>query len=50
MLTALAIFAIIAAVVIAIVLLLAAAKPDTFHVERSMAIAAPPERILPAHR
>jgi hypothetical protein len=47
MLTALAIFAIAAAVVIAIVLLLAAAKPDTFHVERSMAIAAPPERILP---
>ena len=47
MLTALAIFAIVAAVVIAIVLLLAAAKPDTFHVERTTAIAAPPERIFP---
>jgi uncharacterized protein YndB with AHSA1/START domain len=47
MLTALAIFALIAAVVIAIVLILAAAKPDTFHVERATAIAAPPERIFP---
>jgi Polyketide cyclase / dehydrase and lipid transport len=47
MLTALAVFAIVAAVVIAIVLMLAAAKPDTFHVERSTAMAAPPERILP---
>ena len=47
MLTALAIFALIAAVVIAIVLILAAAKPDTFHVERATSIAAPPERIFP---
>ena len=47
MLTALAIFALVAAVAIAIVLILAAARPDTFHVERAMAIAAPPERIFP---
>lgn len=47
MLTTLFIIAIIAAVAIAIVLLMAAAKPDTFHVERAVTIAAPPERIFP---
>jgi len=47
MLTTLWILALADALVIAIVLILAAGKPDTFHIERSTAIAAPPERILP---
>ena len=46
MLTTLFIIAIVAAVAIAIVLLVAAGKPDTFHVERETTIAAPPERIF----
>jgi carbon monoxide dehydrogenase subunit G len=47
MLTTLGVIALIAAAAIAIVLLFAAAKPDTFHVERTTAIAAPPETIFP---
>jgi uncharacterized protein YndB with AHSA1/START domain len=47
MLTALFVLALLAAAAIAIVLLLAAAKPDTFRVERTATIAAPPERIFP---
>jgi len=34
-------------IAIAVVLILAAMKPDTFQVERSIAIEAPPERIYP---
>ena len=44
------IFAVIGAVVaggIAVVLILAAMKPDTFRVQRSAAIKAPPEKIFP---
>src|SRR6188768_1340882 len=44
------IFAVIGAVVaggIAVVLILAAMKPDTFRVQRSAAINAPPEKIFP---
>jgi uncharacterized protein YndB with AHSA1/START domain len=47
MLTVLAIVAIIAAAGIAIILLLAAAKPDTFRIERTATIAAPADRIFP---
>ena len=47
MLITLTTIAVIAAIAIAIVLLLAATKPDTFHVERSTAIAASPEQIFP---
>ncbi len=47
MLTVLAIIAVGAAITIVVVLLLAAAKPDIFHVERTTEIAAPPERIFP---
>jgi uncharacterized protein YndB with AHSA1/START domain len=46
MLTALLILALIAAAVIAVVLVLAAAKPDMFRIERATTIAAPPERIF----
>jgi hypothetical protein len=44
------IFAVIGAVLVvgvALVLILAAMKPDTFRVQRSAAIKAPPEKILP---
>jgi uncharacterized protein YndB with AHSA1/START domain len=47
MLTALAVISLLAAATIAIILLLAAGKPDTFRIERSAAIAAPPEQIYP---
>lgn len=47
MLTALFVLALLAAAVIAVVLMLAAAKPDLFRVERTATIAAPPERIFP---
>ncbi|CAN5353415.1 K(+)-transporting ATPase subunit F [soil metagenome] len=40
-------FAALVVIAIAIVLILAAMKPDTFQVQRSIAIAAPPERIQP---
>ena len=39
--------AIIAGVVIAAILILAATKPDTFRVQRSITIKAPPEKIFP---
>jgi uncharacterized protein YndB with AHSA1/START domain len=42
-----AIIAIVLAVAIAIVLILAATKPDTFQVQRSATIKAPPEKIYP---
>jgi uncharacterized protein YndB with AHSA1/START domain len=41
-----AIIAIVLAIAIAIVLILAAAKPDTFSVQRGVAMKAPPERIF----
>lgn len=41
------IIAIIAAIVIAAILILAATKPDTFRVQRSLSIKAPPEKIYP---
>ncbi len=47
MLTALAIIAIIAAIAIVVVLLVAAAKPDTFRVERATTITASTDRIFP---
>jgi hypothetical protein len=34
-------------IILAIVLIYAATKPDTFHVERSISIKAPPEKIFP---
>jgi uncharacterized protein YndB with AHSA1/START domain len=42
-----AVFAVILAVAIAIVLVLAATKPDTFRVQRTTAIKAPAEKIFP---
>ena len=42
-----AIVAIVLAIAIAIVLILAATKPDTFSVQRAIAIKAPPEKIFP---
>jgi hypothetical protein len=45
--TALISLAALVVVAIAIVLILAAMKPDTFQVQRSIAIDAPPERIQP---
>lgn len=42
-----AVIAVILAVAIAAVLVLAATKPDTLRVQRSIAIKAPPERIFP---
>lgn len=45
--TALLSLAALVVVAIAIVLILAAMKPDTFQVQRSIAINAPPERIYP---
>ena len=41
------IFFILIALIFAIVLILAATKPDTFRVERSASIKAPPEKIFP---
>ena len=38
---------VILAIAIAIVLILAATKPDTFRVQRAAAIKAPPEKIFP---
>jgi uncharacterized protein YndB with AHSA1/START domain len=42
-----AIVAVVLAIAIAIVLILAASKPNTFSVQRAIAIKAPPERIFP---
>src|ERR1700693_603064 len=42
-----AIIAVVLAVAITIVLILAAAKPDSFSVQRSTNIQAPPEKIFP---
>ena len=42
-----AIVAVVLAVAIAVVLILAASKPNTFSVQRAIAIKAPPERIFP---
>ena len=42
-----AIIAVVLAVAIAIVLILAATKPDTFSVQRAIGIRAPPEKIFP---
>ncbi|MBN9537786.1 MAG: SRPBCC family protein [Reyranella sp.] len=47
MLRALAILGIVVVVAIAAVLIYAATKPDTFRVERSLAMNAPPEKIFP---
>ena len=43
----LAIIAVVLAIAIAIVLILAAAKPDTFTVQRAAVVKAPPEKIFP---
>ena len=42
-----AIVAVVLAIAIATVLILAAAKPDTFSVERAISVKAPPEKIFP---
>ncbi len=42
-----AIIAVVLAIAIAIVLILAAAKPDTFSVQRAAVVKAPPEEIFP---
>ena len=42
-----AIIAVVLAIAIAIVLILAAAKPDSFSVQRSTRVQAPPEKIFP---
>jgi Polyketide cyclase / dehydrase and lipid transport len=42
-----AIVAVVLAITIAAVLILAAAKPDTFSVERATSVTAPPEKIFP---
>jgi uncharacterized protein YndB with AHSA1/START domain len=42
-----AIIAVVLAIAIAIVLILAATKPDTFSVERAASVTAPPEKIFP---
>lgn len=47
MLKALAVIAAILVVAAAVVLVWAATKPDTFRVERSATIKAPPEKIFP---
>lgn len=47
MLRALAILGIVVVVAIAAVLIYAATRPDTFRVERSLAMNAPPEKIFP---
>jgi uncharacterized protein YndB with AHSA1/START domain len=45
--TTIAIIAIVIALLVAALLVYAASKPDTFRVQRSAAIAAPPEKIFP---
>ena len=47
MLKSIAIIAVILAIAIAVVLILAATKPDTLRVQRSDSIKAPPEKIFP---
>jgi hypothetical protein len=47
MLEIIAIIAIVLAVAIAVVLILAATKPDSFSVERATSVTAPPEKIFP---
>jgi uncharacterized protein YndB with AHSA1/START domain len=47
MLETLAIIAVVLAIAIAIILILAATKPDTFSVTRAATIQAPPERLFP---
>jgi len=47
MLNAFAIIAVVLAIAIAVVLILAATKPDTFAVQRAAIIKAPPEKIFP---
>jgi uncharacterized protein YndB with AHSA1/START domain len=47
MLEVIAIIAVVLAIAIAMVLILAAAKPDTFSVERKIGVKAPPEKIFP---
>jgi hypothetical protein len=47
MLKTLGIFAVIVAVVVAGILIYAATKPDTFRVERTIAMKAPPDKIHP---
>ena len=47
MLEVIVIIAVVLAIAIAAVLILAATKPDTLRVQRSIAINAPPERIFP---
>jgi uncharacterized protein YndB with AHSA1/START domain len=42
-----AIIAVVLAIAIAVVLILAATKPDTFSVERTASVTAPPEKIFP---
>src|SRR6266513_3445604 len=42
-----AIIAVVLAIAIAILLILAATKPDTFGVQRATTVKAPPERIFP---
>ncbi len=42
-----AIIAAVLAVAIAVVLILAATKPDIFRVERAITVRAPPDRIFP---
>src|SRR5258707_9168251 len=42
-----AIIAIVLAIAVAIVLILAATKPDTFRVQRATTVKAPPEKIFP---
>jgi hypothetical protein len=42
-----AIIAVVLAVVVAIILILAAAKPDTFSIQRATTVKAPPEEIFP---
>ena len=42
-----AIIAVILAIAIAVVLILAATKPNTLRVQRAISIKAPPERIFP---
>lgn len=47
MLKAFAIIAVVLAIAIAVVLVLAATKPDTFSVQRAAIVSAPPEKIFP---
>lgn len=47
MLKTIAIIAVVLAIAIAVVLILAATKPDTFAVQRAAIVSAPPEKIFP---